>query len=116
MPLPPAVATDFVGFYAFGNQTNWTAALVVNSTVVRSVATGIPKDQFADFRVFLDKDANRAKCYANGALVATFDGQLPTTTGLLPHIEIRDRTQTGSLSPAQSVDVDYMMVKLKAPR
>jgi len=113
---PPVVAVNFVGFYAFGDQANWTAALVVNSTVVRSAATNIPKDRFADFRVFLDADANRAKVYANGSLVATFDGQLPTNSGLLPHIEIRDRTQTGSLAVAQSVESDYMLVKLKAPR
>jgi hypothetical protein len=113
---PPAVATDFVGFYAFGNETNWTAAMIIGSTVVRSVATNIPKDRFADFRVFLDGDANRATVYANGRIVANFDGQLPRTSGLLPHIEIRDRTQTGSLVVAQSVEADYMLVKLKAPR
>ena len=116
---PPAVATDFVGFYAFGDlgggQT-WTAALVVNSTVVRSVTTTLPIAQFTDFRVFLNEDANRAKCYANGALIATFDGQLPTTTGLLPHIEVRDRNQAGSGGGGQNVVADYMMVKLKANR
>lgn len=110
------VATNFVGFYAFGNETNWTAALVSNAAIVRSVATTIPKGSFADFRVFLDSDGNRAKLYANGALVATFDGQVSTTTGVLPHIEIRDRTQTGSLVSAQSVEIDYMLVKLKANR
>lgn len=113
---PPVIAADFVGFYAFGDQANWTAAMVIGSTVVRTVATSLNKNIFYDFRVFLDHDANRAKCYANGALVATFDGQLPTNSGLLPHIEVRDRTQTGSLATAQSVEADYMLVKLKAPR
>jgi hypothetical protein len=113
---PPAVATDFVGFYAFGNETNWTAALVIGSTVIRSVTTTLDKGAMHDFRVFLDYDANRSKLYANGALVATFDGQLPTTTGLLPHIEIRDRTQAGSGVVNESVECDYMLVKLKANR
>jgi hypothetical protein len=113
---PPVIATDFVGFHAFGGDSVWTASLVVNSVVVRSVVTTINKQIFADFRVFVDSDANRCKLYANGSLVATFDGQLSTTAGLLPHIEIRDRTQTGSLAIAQSVEADYMLVKLKANR
>jgi hypothetical protein len=111
-----AIAADFVGFSAFGNATNWTAALVIGSTTVRSVVTNVPKDKYAHFRVFLDADANRAKLYANGTLVATFEGQLPTTTGLLPHIEIRDRTQAGSTTAGQSIEADYMLVKLKANR
>ncbi len=109
-------ATHLAGFYAFGTDSNWTAALIVNGSIVRSVATSVSKTVFSDFRVFLDADANRAKLYANGTLVATFDGQLPTNAGLLPHIEIRDRTQTGSLASAQSVEADYMLVKLKANR
>lgn len=113
---PPAVANDFVGFYAFGNQSTWTAALVLGSTVIRSAATTLDKGLMHELRVFLDYDANRTKLYANGNLIATFDGQLPTTTGLLPHIEIRDRTQTGSLATLQSVETDYFMVKLKANR
>lgn len=108
------IATHFVGFYAYGNEANWTAVLVSNSTVVRSVATNIPKGAFAEFRVFLNADASRSKVYANGALVATFDGQLSKTAGLLPHIEIRNKTQTAAA--AQFVECDYMMVKLKANR
>lgn len=115
LPIDGAgIATHFVGFYAYGNDLNWTAVLVSNSAVVRSVATSISKSAYTEFRVFLNADASRAKLYANGALVATFDGQLSKTAGLLPHIEIRNKTQTAAAS--QTVEIDYMMTKLKANR
>lgn len=114
----PTIAADFVGFYAFGGDTTWKAALVIGGVTQRSVDTNLAKTGFHDFRVFLDADANRSAVWANGRKIANFDGQLPNTTGLLPHIEIRDKaaSATGSVLAAQSVDVDYMLVKLKAPR
>jgi hypothetical protein len=113
---PPSIAADFVGFYAFGDQATWKAALVIGGVTQRSVETNLSKSGFHDFRVFLDADANRATVWANGQRIAIFDGQLPTTTGLLPHIEVRDKLQTGSVLAAQSAEIDYMLVKLKAPR
>lgn len=109
-----AIATHFVGFYAYGNEANWTAVLVSNSVVVKSVATTVPKTSYSDFRVYLNSSGNRAKLWANGAVVGNFDGQLSTSAGLLPHIEIRNKTQTPASN--QSVEADYMMVKLKANR
>lgn len=113
------VATSFVGFFAWATDNSvWTAGIVVNSVLVRSVATTISStNTWTVLRVVVNEKANRHKLYADGKLIATFDGQLDTTAGLLPHVEMADRTlaNTGG-SAARAFQVDYMMLKMKAQR
>lgn len=108
------VGTEFVGFYAYGDETYWTACIVTGSTIRRSVVTTVLRTSWNVLRVVLDEQGDRAKCYANGRLVATFDGQLSKTAGILPHAEIRNRGQTPAAG--ETFTADYMMLRLKANR
>lgn len=113
------VATSFVGFFAWATDFSvWTAGIVVNSVLVRSVVTTISSTQtWTVLRVVVNEKANRHKLYADGKLIATFDGQLDTTAGLLPHVEMADRTVANTSGSTQrGFQVDYMMLKMKAQR
>jgi hypothetical protein len=111
----PTIAAEFVGFYAWGGDSTWTAAFVTGSTTVRAVATTIPvASRYTVFRVFTSLKGDRHKVYADGKLIATFDGQLSTSSGILPSVELRNRNDAGVSN--QTASIDYFMVKLKANR
>lgn len=110
------LAREFVGFIVAGNETEWKAVAVSNYVTVRTVTTTVPKSKFSVLRVVLSDDATRAKCYANGKLVASFVTPMDKTLGLLPAVEIRDRASGGSAVSGQSIEVDYVLARFEANR
>lgn len=109
-------AREFVGFCLVGTDSDWKAIVVSNYVTVRTVSATAPKGKFNVLRVVLSDDATRAKCYANGKLVASFVTPMDKTLGLLPAVETRDRTSGGTAIAAQSMEVDYVLARFEANR
>lgn len=107
------VADYLVGFYAFGNEANWTAAVVSASTVIASKVLSVPKKDFSVLSVQIGSDGQSIQWHEGG--VEVFRTILPSPffvdgNTALPQVEIRDKTAGGSAGGAQNVSVDYMLV------
>jgi len=107
------VADYLVGFYAFGNEANWTAAVVSASSVVVSKTLSIPKKDFAVLSVQVGSDGRSVFWEADGVEVFRTILSSPFFVDgntALPQVEIRDKTAGGSAGGAQNVFVDYMLL------
>ena len=107
------IADYLVGFYSWGNQANWTAAVVSQSGVVVSKALSVPKKEWAVLAVELGSD--------NRTVIWEVDGVEVFRTVLsepffvdgntaIPQVETRDKTAGGSAAGAQNTLIDYMLV------
>lgn len=108
-------ATDFVGFFARGNENVWRYGVVING-VENSFLTSFPATSAsADIQVIVSKDAKKSTFVINGKNVGTIEAQLRTSAAMIPAIEAKDITSGGSGQTAVSV-IDYMAVRLRTNR
>lgn len=107
------IADYLVGFYSWGNEANWTAAVVSAGSIVTSKALSVPKKDWSVLSVELKSDNRTIVWHANGAEVFTKtlnDGFFVDGNSALPQVETRDKTSGGSGAGAQNTFIDYLMV------
>lgn len=113
------LAQSFIGFHCIGGETI-KAVIVQNYVTITSFDTGLqgsPSDGFRVYGVLINDNGTRSTFTVDGKPVYTFEYKLDTTVaGMVPHVEIRDRTTAGSQSGNQSVDVDWIMFRQRVNR
>lgn len=113
------LAQSFVGFHSIGGSTI-KAVIVQNYVTVASFDTklvGAASEGYRKYGVQVNDGASVVTFSVNGKPIHVVEYAIDrTVAGMVPQVEIRDRTNVGSGAGNQSVDIDYVMFRQKVNR